>query len=255
MALIKSEKDIEFLKESGKRLAFVLDAVARAVQPGVTTQELDTIAETLIRAHGDTPVFKHYQPYGADYPFPATICISVNDEVVHGIPGERVLKEGDIVGLDLGLAHNGLVTDSAITVAVGKISAKDQKLIEATREALAKGIAAARSGKSVNDIGRAIETFVEPLGYGIVKILGGHGVGHKVHEEPFIANFDLGKGGTKLRPGMVIAIEPMLNEGTDDVFIAEDGYTFKTADKKKSAHFEHTVLITENGPQILTKRG
>lgn len=252
MAIIKTDEEIKYAIESGKRLAFVLQSVALAVQPGVTTAELDQMAETLIRAQGDIPIFKNYKPFGARYPFPATICISVNDEVVHGIPGERVLKEGDIVGLDLGLSHEGLITDSAVTVPVGKISKKDQKLITTTEQALMVGINAAKVGASVHDIGKAIETFVGPHGYGIVKILGGHGVGNKVHEEPFIPNFDMGKGGVKLKAGMIIAIEPMLNEGTDEVYVAADGYTFKTADKKKSAHFEHTVLITPDGPHILT---
>lgn len=253
MAHIKTEEDIVYLRESGKRLAFVLHSVAQAAVPGVSTKKLNEIAETLIYAQGDTPAFKNYQPVGAKYPFPAALCVSVNDEVVHGIPGEYVLREGDIVGLDLGLSHNGRITDAAVTVPVGKISAKDKKLLDTTKQALYAGINAAHVDKSVHDIGRAVERQAAALGYGIVKILGGHGVGHKVHETPFVPNFDMGKGGVKLRPNMVIAIEPMLNEGTDDVVLAKDGYTFKTRDKKKSAHFEHTILISKTGPEILTE--
>jgi len=193
----------------------------------------------------------NYKPFGAEYPYPGSICISVNDEVVHGIGGDRVLKEGDIVGLDGGVKHKGLISDSARTIPVGKISAEDQELLNVTKKALEAGINAAQSGKYVNDISRAIEKAI-PKKYGVVKILSGHGVGYKVHEEPYVPNFDDGVKGPKLVPGLVLAIEPMVNLGTDEVYLADDGYTFITKDHKKSAHFEHTILITENGPEILT---
>jgi methionyl aminopeptidase len=200
---------------------------------------------------GDRPAFLNYQPFGADYPYPGSICISVNDEVVHGIGGDRVLKEGDIVGLDGGIDHKGMISDSAVTVPVGKVSQEDEELMRVTRDALMAGIKAANNGNYVNDISRAIEKSV-PKKYGIVKILSGHGVGYKVHEEPYVPNFDDGVKGPKLVPGLVLALEPMVNMGTDEVYLADDGYTFITKDHKRSAHFEHTILITEGKAEILT---
>ncbi len=251
---IKNEHDIAILRESGKRLAAVLEAVAKEVKPGVTTGYLDQFVYKMITDMGDKPAFLNYKPFGADYPYPGSICISVNDEVVHGIGGDRVLVEGDIVGLDGGVTHKGMISDSALTVAVGKISDEDQELMNVTRNALMAGIKAAKCGNYVNDISKAIEKAI-PKKYGIVKILSGHGVGYKVHEEPYVPNFDDGVKGPKLVPGLVLALEPMVNHGTDEVFLEEDGYTFTTKDNKKSAHFEHTILITEGEAEILTKRG
>lgn len=248
---LKNEKDIELLRESGKRLSAVLTAVSKEVKPGVTTGYLNDFVYKMITDMGDTPAFLNYQPFGAAYPYPGSICISVNDEVVHGIGGDRVLKEGDIVGLDGGVKHKGMISDSARTVAVGKISAEDEELMRVTKEALMAGIQAAKCGNYVNDISKAIEKSV-PKKYGVVKILSGHGVGYKVHEEPFVPNFDDGVKGPKLVPGLVLAIEPMVNHGTDEVYLAEDGYTFITKDHKKSAHFEHTILITEGEAEVLT---
>jgi methionyl aminopeptidase len=252
---VKTEKEIEVLRECGKRLAHVLDELEKAVCPGVSTKDLDNLAEKLIRATGDTPAFLGYQPYGADFPYPGTLCVSVNDEIVHGIGKEdHVLKEGDIIGLDLGMIHNGLITDSARTVAVGKISEPAQKLLDATKKSLEIGIAVAKAGAYSGDIGYAIERFAKPLKYGIVRELGGHGVGRQVHEEPYIPNYGTRKGvGVKLKPGMVIAIEPMLNIGKRGIVLDKDGYTYRTADRSLSAHFEHTVLITKDGTEILTK--
>ncbi len=252
---IKTEKEIEILRECGKRLRYVLDELEKAVRPGVSTKELDKLAEKLIRETGDTPAFLGYRPYGASFPYPGTLCVSVNDEIVHGIGKEdHVLKEGDIIGLDLGVIHNGLVTDSARTVAVGKIADAAQKLLDATKDALEIGIAAAKAGAHSGDIGCAIERFVKPKKYGIVRELGGHGVGRKIHEEPYIPNYGTRKGiGVKLKPGMVIAIEPMLNIGKRGIVLDKDGYTYRTADRSLSAHFEHTVLITKEGPEVLTK--
>ncbi len=250
---LKTEKDIEILRESGRRLATVLEAVAKEVKPGVTTGYLNDFVYKMITDMGDTPAFLNYKPFGASYPYPGSICISVNDEVVHGIGGDRVLKEGDIVGLDGGVKHKGMISDSAITVAVGEVTDEDRKLIEVTKQALYAGIKAARAGKYVNDISKAIEASI-PKKYGVVKILSGHGVGYKVHEEPFVPNFDDGVKGPKLVPGMVLALEPMVNLGTDEVYLAEDGYTFITTDHKKSAHFEHSIVITEGEAEILTKK-
>jgi methionyl aminopeptidase len=250
---IKNDHDITILRESGKRLASVLEAVAKEVKPGVTTGYLNDFVYKMITDMGDKPAFLNYKPFGADYPYPGSICISVNDEVVHGIGGDRVLVEGDIIGLDGGVTHKGMISDSALTVAVGKVSTEDEELMNVTKKALMAGIKAAKCGNYVNDISKAIENSI-PKKYGIVKILSGHGVGYKVHEEPYVPNFDDGVKGPKLVPGLVLAIEPMVNHGTDEVFLEDDGYTFTTKDHKKSAHFEHTILITEGEAEILTKR-
>ena len=249
---LKNENDIKILRESGRRLSRVLDAVSKEVKPGVTTAHLNNFVYTMVKEMGDEPAFLNYKPFSAAYPYPGSICISVNDEVVHGIGDDRILKEGDIVGLDGGIKHKGMISDSARTVAVGKISQEDEELMRVTKEALMAGIKAAKCGNYVNDISRAIEKAI-PKKYGIVKILSGHGVGYKVHEEPYVPNFDDGVKGPKLVPGLVLAIEPMVNLGTDEVYLAKDGYTFITKDHKKSAHFEHTILITEGEAEILTQ--
>ncbi len=254
--IIKTKEEIEIIRECGKRLATVLNKTALLVRPGISTLELDEYAEKLIREYGDKPAFKNYKPYGAKTPFPATLCISVNDEVVHGIPkADCILKEGDIVSLDCGINHRGYFTDMAITVAVGKISKEDKKLLEITREALMIGIKAAKIGKRVGDIGYAIESFVrkQKHNYGIVDILSGHGVGKYIHEDPFVPNFGDKNTGEKLVEGMVLALEPMLNLGTKNVFLDKgDNWTFKTRDGKKSAHFELTIAVGKNGGEILT---
>ncbi|MEN9881219.1 MAG: hypothetical protein RLZZ308_402 [Candidatus Parcubacteria bacterium] len=249
---LKNDTDIRLLRESGKRLSAVLTAVTKEVKPGVSTKYLNDFVYRMITDMGDKPAFLDYKPFGAAYPYPGSICISVNEEVVHGIGSEdHILEEGDIVGLDGGVTHKGLITDSARTVPVGVISKEDEELISVTKEALMAGIKAARYGNYVNDISKAIEQAI-PKKYGIVKILSGHGVGYKVHEEPYVPNFDDGIKGPKLVPGMVLAIEPMVTMGTDDVYLADDGYTFITADHKRSAHFEHTILITDGDAEILT---
>jgi methionyl aminopeptidase len=213
------------------------------------------LALKLIEETGGKPAILNYKPRGARRPYPATICVSVNDAIVHGIPNEEpfLLKEGDIVGLDTSMEYNGMITDMAVTVPVGKIDEEARKLIEITKNALYIGIKSARGGKRVGDIGFAIQNFIEPFGYGIVRELAGHGVGYKVHEEPYVPNFGEKGKGEKLKPGMVIAIEPMINEGAEEVFLDKDGYTYRTADGKRSAHFEHTVVITDHEAEILTK--
>lgn len=251
--IIKNQNQIDILKEAGRRLAFVMVEVKKNVKSGIRTSELNKIAEDLIKQNGDTPSFLNYRPEGAKEPYPATLCVSVNDEVVHGIPGNYVLKEGDIVGFDMGLKHEGIFVDMAETVAVGNIDEQAKKLINITKESLMVGIKASVVGGHIGDIGNAIEEFVKPYKYGLVEVLGGHGVGNAVHEDPFIPNFGEKGEGAEIKEGMVLALEPMLNEGTHDVILEPDGYTFKTKDGKRSAHFEHTILITKNGPEVITK--
>ena len=255
MITIKTKEEIEILAEGGKRLAFILQKLAKMVAPGVSTKELDERALALTLAGGDTPSFLHYQPDGAKRPYPASLCVSLNDEVVHGIPNEksRKLKDGDIVSLDMGIVHKGLITDSAVTVIVGKGDAQARKLLKVTRDALQKGIEAARGGNRVGDIGNAIETFVAPHGFSHAEGLAGHGVGYAVHEDPYVPNTGKAGEGVVLKAGMVIAIEPMLNEGTGKIKLDQDGYTFRTRDGKRSAHFEHTIVITDGEPIVLTK--
>ena len=254
MIIIKTPAEIETIREGGKRLATVLYKVGDMVKPGISTWELDKYAEKLIKDMGDYPAFLNYKPEGADTAYPASLCVSVNEEVVHGIPNKnKILKEGDIVSLDLGLRHKGLFTDMAITVGVGEISNGSKKLLEATENALHVGIDMAQCRNRIGDIGHAIESFVRPKKYGIVEVLAGHGVGRAIHEDPYIPNFGKAGTGAKLEKGMIIAIEPMLNNGTKNVVLEKDGWTFRTADKKRSAHFEHTILITDGEPEILTK--
>lgn len=250
---LKNEEDIRNLREGGKRLAHIMRELSTHVKPGITTDELDTLYHNMVIEGGDKPSLLNYQPYGAEYPFPASICISLNDEIVHGIPSRDVIiKEGDLVKIDSCLTHNGLIVDHAMTVPVGEISKEEKELLEVTKRARTAGIKAAKAGNYISDISKAIEKEIGK-GYGIVKILSGHGVGYKVHEEPYVPNYYDGVRGVRLEEGLVIAIEPMVNLGTDDAELCADGYTFVTADGEKSAHFEHTVLVTKNGGEILTQ--
>ncbi len=250
---IKTPEEIEKIREGGKILAFILREVASNVKPGVSTFELDKLASRLIKENKGEAAFLNYRPEGAPYPYPASICISINDEVVHGIPTkDKVIKDGDIVSLDLGLKYKGLYTDHALTVAVGKISEKEKEMIEKTKEALDIAIWSAQGGGTVGDIGEAIQSFVGKK-FNIVKELAGHGVGIKLHEDPYIPNYGKKNRGPKLVPGMIIAIEPILNNGKDGIIVLNDGWTIKTADQSKSAHFEHTILITEGEAEIITK--
>lgn len=258
MALIKTEEEIKKLRIGGKRLAYVVAEVAKRVLPGLTTLELNDLAEHLIREKGDTPSFLGYTPSGAKRPFPAAICISINEEVVHGVANEdpRTIQEGDIVSLDCGITHEGLITDHAVSVIAGKggreADAEARELLQATKDAMFAGINAAVGGAHVGDISAAIEKVGVERGYGIVFELGGHGVGNHVHEEPYIPNVGDAGTGEILQPGMVLAIEPMLTEGTPRVKLMPDGYTFVTKDGSRAAHFEHTILITEGKPEVLT---
>lgn len=255
MITIKKPEDIQKLREGGKHLAAVLAALGDAAKVGVNTADLNALAEKMTREIGDVPAFLNYRPQGAKRAFPASLCVSVNNEIVHGIPTEnnRVLAEGDIVSLDMGLNHDGMIVDAAITVGVGKIDTKAKKLLAATEESLYAGIKVARGGMYIGDIGVAVEGVANRNHFSIADELAGHGVGYKVHEDPFVPNFGMPGQGPLLKPGMVIAIEPMFNEGGSEIKCGNDGWTISTADGSRSAHFEHTILITEGAPEILTK--
>ena len=227
-----------------------MSALRDAIKPGVTTRELDLLAEKLMRDGGDEPAFLHYTPEGMDIPYPGALCVSVNDEIVHGIGGDRVLKEGDIISIDTGLKHNGFFTDSALTVSVGKIDENAKKLIATTEGALIAGIDAARAGNTTGDIGYAIEKYVKEHGFVVVEELGGHGVGYHQHEDPHVSNYGDRGQGMKLKPGMMLALEPIVNEGTRYIKLMPDGYTYVTRDHKRSAHFEHTILITDGDAEF-----
>lgn len=253
---IKTAKQIDTMREGGKKHARILRELAALVKPGISSQMLEDKARALIAREGGTAAFLGYKPYGAQKPFPAALCVSINDEVVHGIPNgthAKILKNGDIVSLDLGFSYKGLITDAAVTVAVGKIDAVSKKLLAVTDEALYAGIKKAKAGKTTGDIGATIFTIGKKAGFGIVEELAGHGVGRYVHEDPYVPNFGMKGDGEILLAGMTVAIEPMFNLGTKDIVLERDGYTYRTADRKRSAHFEHTILITEKGAEILTK--
>jgi methionyl aminopeptidase len=253
--IITNEKQRADLIEAGKRLARIFEVLRAKVEPGVTAEEFDDLAEQMIRNDGDLPAFLGYTPEGASRPYPATLCVSINDEVVHGIPNEskKILKEGDIVSLDFGLIHNGVVVDAAITLPVGKISDESKKLLYATENALAVGIAEAIPGNHLGDISHAIQKEIENAGFSVVKSLGGHGVGDEVHEEPFIPNFGRAGEGVLLKEGMVLALEPISSAGVGTIVLSPDGYTYCTKDGSQSAHFEHTILIEKEGARIITK--
>lgn len=246
MVYTRSEEQIEGIREAARLVARALREVGRAVRPGVTTAELDRLAEGFIRDHGARPAFQGYRGY------PASICASVNDEVVHGIPGPRVLADGDIVGVDVGVERNGWYGDAARTFAVGPVSDAAGRLLEVTREALARGIAQARAGQRVGDIAHAVQSHVEQHGFSVVRSLVGHGIGREMHEEPAVPNFGPPGRGPRLMAGMVLAIEPMVNVGGPEVVTRADGWTVATKDGSLSAHFEHTVAVSADGPEILS---
>lgn len=253
--IVRTPEERAALIEAGRRLGVILDQLASETVPGISTLHLDKRAEALILADGDTPAFKDYTPEGASRPYPGTLCISVNDEVVHGIPTDvHVLKEGDIVVLDLGLTHKGIIVDSALTVPVGKTDKTSYALIDATREALEAAIGAAKVGNRIGDISHATEAAGAGTGFSMVRTLGGHGVGREVHEEPFISNVGHPGTGPEIVPGMVLALEPIMNAGKATVHIMPDGYTFRTRDGSRSAHFEHTILAEEGETLVVTRR-
>ncbi len=246
MSNVKSAKEIERMRVACRAAARVLQATAARVHPGVTTAELNQYAGELIAQAGGKSPFLGYKGY------PGHVCVSVNEEVVHGIPGNRRVQYGDIVSLDVGIILDGFVGDNATTVAVGAVEARTQELLQVTEEALYAGIAAARTGNRVGDISHAVQSLVEGRGFSVVREFVGHGVGRKMHEEPQVPNFGRPREGPKLKPGMTLAIEPMINAGTHEVVMLKDGWTVVSADGAPSAHFEHTVLITEGEPEILT---
>jgi methionyl aminopeptidase len=249
--LIKSKKEIDFIRESCRIVAETLQLLKTNVKIGITTLELDKIAEDYIRSNNAEPAFKGYSQGGAPG-FPGSICSSVDDEVVHGIPGSRILKTGEIISIDIGVLKNGYYGDAALTVAVGEVAADKKKLLEVTERSLHLGIEQAYAGNRVHDISNAVQTYVEANGFSIVRDLCGHGVGRFLHEDPSIPNFGKKGTGPKLKNGMTLAIEPMVNAGKYEVITANDGWTIKTADGSTSAHFEHSILINNNEPEILT---
>ncbi len=248
MIVLKTNRELTLMREACRISAGALKAAGEAVQPGVTTAEIDRIAYEYIKKQGANPNFLHL------YDFPATACISINDEVIHGIPSKkRVIQEGDIVSIDLGAELEGYNGDNAATFAAGKISSEAQRLCDVTKESLYEGISKALAGGRLGDIGWAIQNYCEQRGYGVVRSFTGHGIGRKVHEDPSVPNYGTPGRGVRLLPGMTIAIEPMINQGVPGVKTMSDGWTVKTADGKLSAHFEHTIAITSNGPVILTE--
>ncbi len=255
MIKLKTEKDIEILRQGGKNHSFILKELSGMVKVGVSTLDLENRARELISNFGDKGAFFGYKPSGAKRPYPAVLCVSINDEIVHGIPNEnpRILKDGDIVSIDLGLSHKNLITDGAVTLAVGDCDEKILKLLEHTKESLYLGIKEAKIGNTVGDIGYAIFEIGKKFGYGVCEGLAGHGVGFSVHEDPYVPNYGMKGVGEKLVSGMVIAIEPMFTLGSSKIVLAKDDYTYKTKDGSMACHFEHTVAITKSGPIILTK--
>lgn len=252
--IVKNEHQKANLIEAGKHLAHVLAEVKKAVVPGASAEALDDLAERLIREGGDTPAFLGYAPEGAWRAYPASLCVSVNDEIVHGIPNEgaKVLNEGDIVSLDLGLEHEGVVVDGAVTVPVGKADERSMELIRATEAALAAGIKAANPGTHLGDISAAIQREIEKAGFTVVKELGGHGVGDSVHEEPWIANFGKKGTGPELVEGQVLALEPIAAMGKGAIKLRPNGFAYATRDGSRAAHSEHTILIEKAGARIIT---
>lgn len=247
MIILKSDREIEYMRDAGKIVAQTLVEVKKAVKPGVSTLELDKIAEKYIRSSGAVPAFKGYGG------FPGTVCASVNEEVVHGIPGLKMLKNGDNVSIDVGAVINGFNGDSAMTFPIGEVAADVQKLLDVTEKALYKGIEKAIEGNRLGDISNAVQTYGESHGYGIVRDYVGHGIGRKMHEDPQIPNYGSAGRGPRLRSGMTLAIEPMINLGTHEVKTLDDEWTVVTKDRKPSAHFEHTIAIVDGMPEILTK--
>ena len=249
MIYIKNTEEIELLRENNLLVSETLAELARHIKPGITTKELDTIGEEFIRSHGATPAFLGYQGY------PASLCISVNENVVHGIPSSCELREGDIVSVDCGTFMKGFVGDSAYTFKVGEVAPEVQRLLDITKEALGKGAAQAAAGKRIGDISSAVQEYAEAAGFSVVRELVGHGVGRNMHEDPEVPNYGARGRGPLLKEGMVICIEPMINMGTRQVVFESDGWTVRTRDRKPSAHFEWAVAITKQGPDILTDFG
>ncbi len=252
MIIIKSKREIELMREANRIAGGVIRVIAEHIKPGITTLELDKIAEKYIISEGAIPAFKGYKLHDAQKGFPGSICASVNDEVVHGIPGSRVLKEGDILSVDVGTLKNGFYGDTAYTFPVGRISPEAEKLLKVTREALYLGIDQARPRNRVGDISYAVQSYVEKHGFSVVRDYVGHGIGRSLHEDPQVPNYGRRGVGPLLKENMTIAIEPMVNMGTYEVRVKSNGWTVATKDGSLSAHFEHTILIGRDGPEILS---
>ncbi len=253
MALLKTEDEITRLRVSGERLARVLVALMEKVVPGMSTWDVDQLAEKLIRQSGGDPIFKGYAA-GGDVPFPGSICASLNEEVVHGIPSkERILREGDLFKIDIGMRYQGMVTDMARTMAIGKISLQAQKLLEVTRTSLERGVAALKPGATLNDYGRVVQKYIEKNNFSVVRDVVGHGVGHELHERPQVPNYVMRGNDVRIQKGMALALEPMVNAGSYHIVMAPDQWTLVTEDGSLSAHFEDTVVITEKGAEVITK--
>jgi len=248
MITIKSAREIEIMRRSGKITSKTLEMLIASVKPGMTTAHVDKMAEDSIRSMGGIPTFIGYHGY------PSTICASVNEEVVHGMPGSRVLNDGDLLSIDIGTTLDGYVSDSAVTIAIGNVSLEAKRLMRVTQECLMFGISQMKRGNRLSDIGHAVQTHAEKNGYGVVRDLVGHGIGTKMHEEPQVPNYGTPGQGPELRIGLCLAIEPMITEGTWEVETLQDGWTVVTADGKLAAHFEHTIAIMDEGPRILTLR-
>ncbi len=248
MITMKSAREIEIMRRSGKITSAVLSSLMRAARPGMSLREIDRLAEKGIRERGGVPTFKGYNGY------PASVCASVNEVVVHGIPGDRILRDGDILSLDLGTTFEKYVSDTAATIAIGNVSLETQRLLRVTQEALMIGIAQMKKGNRLSDIGHAVQKHAESHGYGVVRALVGHGIGTKMHEEPHVPNWGPAGRGIALKPGLCLAVEPMVTQGRYEVETLPDGWTVVTADGKLAAHFEHTIALTDAGPRILTLR-
>jgi len=252
--VIKNEKELEILKKGGKRLAFVISELVKKTKIGISTIELDNLAYDLIKKQGGEPAFLNYKPEKNLKPYPASVCVSINEDIVHCVPTkEKIIKDGDIVSIDLGMKYKNLITDMAYTIGVGKVDKIGKKLIETTKMALLSGIKEAKIGNRIGDIGFSIEKIAKKNSFSVFQELVGHGVGYELHENPLIPNFGQKGKGEKLVEGMVLAIEPMIGEGSGDMVLGHDDFTYKTKDRKRSAHFEHTIVITSEGPIILTK--
>ena len=246
MISVRKEDEIELLRVANQIVVEVLEVLSSMVAPGVTTREMDVVAEALIRGRGATPAFLGYHGY------PAATCISVDEVIVHGIPNDRGIKEGQIVSIDVGAFYGGYCGDAAVSVSCGPTDAERQRLLDCTDLALSRAIRAARDGNYLQDIGRAVEQVCKEAGFGVVRTFVGHGIGLQMHEEPQVPNFDTGNRGPRLRTGMVLALEPMVNTGTHEVKVLDDGWTAVTADRKPSAHFEHSIVVREDGGEILS---
>ncbi len=249
MIELKTPGEIDTMRRAGRIVAGLLRHVSAAVKPGVRTRELDEASADYLRRAGAAPAFLNYRGY------PATLCVSVNEEVVHGIPGDRKLREGDLISLDAGAVVDGLFADAAVTVPVGGIEPRAKRLSDTTKRALEAGIAAAAPGRRLSDISHAVQQVVEQAGFSVVRDFVGHGIGRALHEEPAVPNFGPPNVGPRLKPGMVLAIEPMVTMGGYEVRVLDDGWTVVTIDRSLAAHFEHTVAVTEHGPEVLTEAG